>query len=237
MLVHLLLATVPSRRVSVENLLSALSTQTFVPAVLHLCLEGYGDLPSPRYPDTLTVVEHRSEKASGPGARWRVLSQIPAEAVLVVLDDDRKLLGQDVIEGLVKAVEGGGAASLMGTEPTGWGLMFTKGKHLIAMGAAVMVLHMSDLVGLDETLSEIRSKCGFDPFADAGDDEAVIAAHLWRKGVIMRATGPLAIVETPGTQVGSQFEKRRATKGTRSLFWQRQEIRRVTGWPWVSLTS
>lgn len=229
---HLLLATVPPRRACAERLLAALADQTVAPDAVHLCLEGYADLPSPCYPSGLTVREYRTAEASGPGARWRVLPEIPREAVVIVLDDDQQVIGRDVVEALVHAIDRGGAASCMGVDADGWGMCFPAGTELVAVAAGTMVARAADLEGLEGTRAEIRERCGFDPCGDGGDDEAVVSAHLWRRGVPMRAAGPIAVREAPGTQDGSQSERRRALRGDRHPSWQRREIRRATGWPW-----
>lgn len=234
-MVHVLLATVPSRWAAASRLLVEVAAQSVLPDVLHLVLDGYAyGVPIPWY-GTLPVREHRTAIPTGPGGRWRVLADVPPEATLVVLDDDQEVHGRDVAEGLVAAVASGGAAAHFGTDPSGWGAVHPAGTPLLSMGAACMAIRAADLAGLGGTLAEIREKCGFDPFGNGGDDEAVVSAHLWRQGTPMRATGPIAVREALGTQAGSQFERRRAASGGRSVFWQREEIRRVTGWPWASV--
>ena len=237
MTVHLLVATILSRRASCERLLATLSKQTLVSDMMHLVLDGYVDASAPLYSPFFNVVEYRTATPLGPGGRWRVLKFLPQDAILVVLDDDQILLESDVIERLVRFVEHGGAAAGMGTNLGGWGGAHPAGTPLISVGAATMALRVEDVFDLDVTLEEIRSKCNFDPFADGGDDDAVVSAHLWRKGVPMRAAGLLGVATDEQAQVGSQFEKRKAAGGKRSLFWQREEIRRVTGWPWVSVAN
>jgi len=231
---HLLLATIPSRRLFCERLLVSLPKQSLVPDFVHLVLDGYFDSPTPvcQMPHTT----YPSIQRRGPGGRWRVLPHVPKDAILIVLDDDQEIFGPDVIKNLVSAVDPTGAAALSGTNENSLGGSFSKGRTLISMGAAVMALHVADLAGLSETLAEIRKKCDFDPFADLGDDEAVISAHLWKRGVPMRATGPLAIRQAFGSQVGSQFSRRRESSGSRSTFWQREAIAKATGWPWKTLS-
>jgi hypothetical protein len=235
MVTHLLIATIPRRRINVEDLLGAIPNQTLLPDQIHLCLDGYGDLPSPKYLRNLAVTEYRTIELSGPGGRWRILPKIPKDATLIVLDDDQIIFGPDVLATLVKLVAPFVAVAFGGTNYQGFGGAFPEGMEMISMGAACMAMRAVDLEGLGDTYNEIREKCGFDPFGDGGDDEAVIAAHLFRKGVAMQATGPLDITTAGGTQEGSQFERRLAGKGSRSVFWQREEIARVTGWSWRSI--
>lgn len=235
--VHLLIATVPERGASVEQLLADVAIQSIVPETVHLVLDGYGDLSAPGLGGLPGAVCYRTTHRSGPGGRWCALRTIhtgwPDGVVLIVLDDDQRLLGENVIETLVKAVSSGGAAAYMGTDLDGRGGVHPAGTPLLCMGAGAMVVRVQDLQGLDQTLAEIREKCGFDPFGDQGDDEAVIAVHLWRRGVKMFATGLFAIAESPGTQEESQTEKRRS--GDKPFFWQRAAIAKATGWPWRSL--
>jgi hypothetical protein len=237
--VHLLLATIPARRPSVSRLLVDLSQQSVLPDCLHLVLDGYGEDAAPScatFPEGVRLSVVRTPAPSGPGGRWKVALGMPADALLVVMDDDQRLCAPDIVETLVRSVrERGGAVSHMGTDKTGWGMAFPAGTELIAMGAAMMALRVGDLVGLEATLEEVRSKGGFDPFGDAGDDEAVVAAHLWKRGVTMRASGPLKVLTDTSAQAHSQSSRRMASRGTKHPFWQRHEIRRITGWPWTSL--
>lgn len=237
MTTHLLIASVPARRASLERLLVGVAAQTAVPKTVHLFLDGYANEPRPAVPEALHVEVYVTEKLSGPGARWDVLGGTCSEAdVLVVLDDDQQLMSSAAIERLALGVTPAAfAAAQGGTDVAGWGGMHPAGTELVAMGAAAMAVCPRDLDGLHATRAEVREKCDFNPFGDGGDDEAVIALHLWRRHVKMQATGEIGIIEAPGTQTGSQFERRQMMRGHRSLFWQREAIRRVSGWPWTSV--
>jgi hypothetical protein len=235
---HLLLATIPERRVQVEYLLAGVAQQSFVPDQVHLVLDsavGGNLLPTPQLPSTLAVTEYRMPTTGGPGGRWRVLPQVPPDAALLVLDDDQIFGAPNILETLIKSIANGGAAAYRGTTHSGSGVS-ASGELLLSMGSGMMACWVADLQDLDSTVAEIREKCGFDPFGPLGDDEAVVSTHLWRKKIPMRATGPLPVYEAQGgTQVNSQFQRRLAASRLegRSLFWQRQKIAKVTGWPWV----
>lgn len=245
---HLLIATVPRRRAMVESLLCSVAArsatgQPAVPEFVHLVLDDgyyYEKLPSPEIPAGLTVREYRLPPTGGPGGRWRVVKEIPEDVILVNLDDDQCLGSTEVLWRLVHyAGSWNAAVSYMGMSPTGAGGVLGTGELLVSIAAGVFAVRASALADLNETLSQIRRECGFDPFGILGDDDAVISAHLWRTGVAMRATGPLTVHEAPGAQVASQFEKRRDQKvrDGRSLFWQRAAIAKLTGWPWVNVAN
>lgn len=216
----------------VESLLVSIVHQSRVPDRVNLVLDGYEGIPSPAYPPSLDVIEHRMPTTGGPGGRWRAVKEMPREAVLINFDDDQCLAGADVIETMAKAVENGGAASYMGMTVDGGGGVLGAGTELVSIAAGTLALHVADLDGLEETLAEVREKGGFDAWGVLGDDDAVISAHLWRKGVVMRATGPLALYEAPGAQEGSQFVQRQAVRDGRGMFWQREAIAKIIGWPW-----
>lgn len=219
----------------VESLLDAVSRQSLVPDAVHLVLDGYEGITSPALPlFPLMVIEHRMLTTGGPGGRWRVVPELPDDAVLVVFDDDQCLDDKRVVEALVKTVLDGGAASYMGVDTNGCGGVLGARTRLVSLAAGVSAYRVVDLVGLGETAAEVQEKCGFDPFGELGDDDAVVSAHLWRKGVTVRATGPLEVHEALGGQEGSQFVQRQAAQARngRGMFWQREQIARVTGWPW-----
>lgn len=240
MIIDVLIATVPWRRQPCARLLGDIQKQSLQPRFVHLVLDGYGDDSLPRdLPLPIRICEYRTAKPSGPGGRWRVLREgsITGADVLVVFDDDQILMGPTVIENFVRVI-GDGATAYRGTDLRGsGGCVFPEGRPLICMGAGAMAVHPADLAGLDEMRAEIQTKCGFDPFADGGDDQAVVSAHLWRKGVPMRAAGFLEIFMQQELNGGSQQEKRRSTKGTKSFFWQSEAIRAATGWPWPNVNG
>ena len=234
MTIHLLLATVPRRKVFVERILAAISEQTVVPSVVHLCLEGYGDVIAPKYPESLSVKEYRTQQTTGPGARWRIISEISSDVdKLVVLDDDWSMSSNDVIEKLVSAAGTDSASSYIGLSVSRY-LTEELGVELISMGGAAMALPVQHLAGLEDLRQEIIKACSFDPFGNLGDDEAVVAAHLWRKGVKMFAAGKLGLWMPPQAQVDCQGDRRRSALRGKKFFWQREAIAKVTGWPWVS---
>jgi hypothetical protein len=228
--VHLLIATIPSRREACTKLLESIKLQTKQPDLVHLVLDGYGDQPAP--PCDLPSKQYRTASLSGPGGRWRVVKDIDTEAILISIDDDIEIAndGKDLISMLVHEVEETGhCVALIGVTVSGeFGNMPTT-EDLICVDAKVMACRAGDLHGVSRLVAEVREKCGFDPVGDCGDDEAVVSAHLWREGVRMRRVFFPQIRLADGTQVGSQTEKRRATG--KPLWWQRHEVARITGWP------
>jgi polyribonucleotide nucleotidyltransferase len=111
--VHLLLATIPARRPSVSRLLVDLSQQSVLPDCLHLVLDGYGEDAAPScatFPEGVRLSVVRTPAPSGPGGRWKVALGMPADALLVVMDDDQRLCAPDIVETLVRSVRerGGG---------------------------------------------------------------------------------------------------------------------------------
>lgn len=197
---------------------------------MHLVLDGYGSRPAPSC--YFSSKQYRTVSLSGPGGRWRVVHDIDPAAILIVIDDDIEIGedGQDLFEILIREVEEtGDCVALIGVTTSGdFGNMPTT-EDLICVDAKVMACRAGDLWGVGNLVKEVREKGGFDPIGDCGDDEAVISAHLWRKGVRMRRICFPRIRLADGTQDGSQTEKRRATG--KPIWWQRHEIARMTGWP------
>jgi hypothetical protein len=237
--VHLLIATIPSRRAMCDALLEAVSQQTIVPVQVHLVPDQYPNDDAP-YTPWLHVANYRFDTTGGPGGRWRVLRHLPDGVALVVLDDDQLLASNDVIEQLIDAAGTGfpnapAAAAYRGIFPSGWGGAAAKGAPLIAVACGALACPAAALAGLEATAAEIREKCGFDPWGPLGDDDAVVSFHLWRRGVPMRAAGMLQIFDAPGSQADSQFERRRAAQAAdgKPIFWQRRAIAAAFGWPWV----
>jgi hypothetical protein len=229
--VHILVSTIVERRIMVEGLICMISDQSFIPDEIHLVLDRYDTSISPTFSDVLPVVLHRWPTTGGPGGRWRIAEELPEDAILINLDDDQCLDAPNVLEVLIQAVENYiGVISYRGTYLSGHAGVAPLGHPLICISAGVMACYVKNLQGLEATLKEIREKCNFDPFGDMGDDDAVLSTHFWKKNIPMYATGELAVHEAPGAQENSQFEKRR--RDNRPLFWQRQEIAKVTGWPW-----
>ena len=228
-MLHIIIATVPWRRPAFRNMLSWLTNQTLKPDLVHLVLDGYGDAASA--PCSLPTREWRTTKCLGPGGRWRVLKELAPETIVVVFDDDISLgFAPYATERLVKIVEQGYAAALMGVTFSGCMMNIPEGERLICGGAATFAFRAKDLEGLDEFVSEIKTQGKFDPFGDLGDDEAVISALLWKRGVVIKKANIPEIHSVQGTQEGSQARRRLAS--TRPFWYQRQEIKRITGWPW-----
>jgi len=236
--VHVVVPTVPWRRASFRQVLHNLAAQTRKPDLVHLVLDGYGDLPAPLC--ALPVVEHRTARCVGPGGRWRVVREVPPEAVLVSIDDDLNFaLVPDLIETLVRVADGQ-AAACYGTTLTGRPGNTPSGEDLVCGGASSLAVRAGDLGGLQALVDEVRAAEKFDLLGDMGDDEAAVAACLWRRGVKIHHAFMPYVTFAEDVQSGSQTQKRRvadATAGRRSFFWQREAVARVTGWPWPMKTT
>ena len=230
-IVHLLIATTPWRRQFFRMILSCLPEQTRKPDLVHLVLDGYGEDPSA--PCMLPFREWRTPKTSGPGGRWRVAKELPPETILVVLDDDMALMfAPNAIKSLVDVVEQGHAASYFGITVTGRLANIPTDEDLICGVASAFAMRAGDLEGLDELAVKMKEASGYDMLGDCGDDEALVSANLWRRGVKIKHVLMSELSTLPGTQGDQcQAQKRVATK---EPYWgQRKEIARVTGWPWV----
>jgi len=234
---YLLIATIPERRVAVNRILPTIPQQTLKPEQICLVLDGYGDSPSPPVPP-LPVREWRTAQPSGPGARWRVVKELPANTTVINVDDDMIIFREPgLFERLTKIVEGGCAAATTGITVTGKVVTsdprdVESKEDLICGVASVMSFRAGWLSGLDDMAEVVRTRCGFDPLGDCGDDEALVSACLWRHGIRMKHAFSPGLLMSTDVQNESQ-SRRRHDRGDVG-FEQRRKISHVTGWPWYS---
>lgn len=239
-MLHLLLATIPTRKRSCERLLAEVAKQTRVPNVVHLVLDGYGKVePAPQSPPTLQpyVWEWRWDQPGvfvGPGGRWGLTQCEPVEPdhTVVVLDDDVVIGGAPrLIEMLADAVDENYAAGIQGVTKSGRRISSELQAHedLICAGACGFALRAQHLAGLAELAQEVKEKGGGEILKPLGDDEALVCANLWRRGVGIRHVAVANVTTAPGTQKGSQSQLR-----CQAETWdhQRHVIAKATGWPW-----
>lgn len=234
--VHVLIATIPTRRRSCAALIADLHRQSLRPDRIHVVLDGYGAVPFRHAPSQIPVSEHRLVSRAGPGGRWRVVEQLPADTVIVVLDDDIDVSGSP---GLVEALsappraEPRLAAAASGMTPDGrdvcWGAPRSMGP-LIAGNAGTMALRAQHAVGLGALRQLVMTMYAFDPLGDLGDDEALLSVHLWRQGVAIEHVpiGGMRLAED--TQQVAQSPLRVLRDGSWDA--QRRALCALTGWPW-----
>lgn len=235
--VLVLVATIPARLMSCERLLAELGQQSRKLDGVLLVLDGYGEKPAPRC--SLPIIkEYRTSKPSGPGARWRVTADCAPEDILINIDDDAVLReAPGFIMALVQAVESGsGAAAAMGfgadgkRSPPG---NRSRGKLIYAAGCG-LAAKVGLLEGLKEFAAEVRDKGGPDALGPLGDDDALVSALLWKKGIYIAHAATGVVFAAPNTQ-GSSQTRARAQKDE-GFGTQKEAIRKITGWPWSGTT-
>jgi len=238
-MLHLLLATIPRRKRSCERLLAEVAKQTRVPDLVHLVLDGYDKIePAPQAAELLwRVWEWRWARPGvfvGPGGRWGLTQCEPIEPdhTIVVLDDD-VVIGNAprLIETLVNAVDATHAAGIQGVTKGGRRVSSELQAHedLICAGACGFALRAQQLAGLAELAQEVKEKSGVEILKPLGDDEALVCANLWRRGIDIRHVTVANVTTAPGTQKDSQSQLR-----CQAETWdhQRHVIAKATGWPW-----
>lgn len=230
-----LVATIPSRRRSVERLLSELAQQSRVVNEVVLVMDGYPEADTiPTCPIPVARV-YRSVKALGPGARWRVAEDLAPDDIIVNFDDDITLIkAPRCVEALAAVVEAndGVAAAAMGRRfsgkpapPGDWAaddLMYAAGCGLTARAGA--------LVGLLAFAETVKAEGGPDALGLRGDDDALVSAFLWKNNVRMMHAATGNIFPAPNTRASS-FTVDVMASGL-ALDAQKKEIARITGWPW-----
>lgn len=236
MSVHVLIATVPERRTACAQLLSALAHQTYSPECIHLVLDGYGALPEPAIPESLYVQRYRRQGRSGPGGRWRIVHELPRDSTVVVVDDDLRIdLAPHGIEQLAaSAVPRGQAGSVLGFTAAGERLIWSDSRDddLVCGTANGLALCAGDLDGLEALRERVLQQCGIDTLGDCGDDEALVSALLWLRGVRIKHVPIPELRLAYGTQEDCQTVHRLRRDGAWDK--QRRAIAQVTGWPWHS---
>lgn len=230
--VYALVATIPGRRSSVVRLLGELQHQSRQVDGVVLCLDGYGQSPAPLCPLPV-VAEYRTEQLSGPGQRWRVALDLPSDTLLVNLDDDaftRK--APELVASLVDTAERYGAAAAMGLTLAGRRAVpgkTSRGQLIYAAGCG-LALRAGDLVDLLTLRNRVVAAGERDPLGPCGDDDALVSAQLWLRGVPIFHAATGVINAAPGTQADSQTKQRLALR--EPLDRQKHAIARLTGWPW-----
>jgi hypothetical protein len=181
------------------------------------------------------VAVHRTAQLLGPGQRWSAVRGLPPEDIVVNLDDDvftRR--APDLIKALVDGVQEGGAAGAFGRTPDGKRAPpgnFSRG-DLIFAGACGLAVRAGYLEGLQDLAHQVQLAYGFNALGPCGDDDGLIAALLWKKGIAIRHAATGVINAAAGTQRSSQTKARLALG--EPLDAQKKAIARLTGWPWVS---
>ena len=229
-----LIATIPARRRSVERLLSELTQQSRVPDAVVLVLDGYADGDAvPQGPLPLERVA-RSAKLLGPGNRWLVGAEMPADDILVTLDDDIMLIkAPRCVEKLAEIVDATkSAAAAMGRHfngkpapPGDW----AAGDLMYAAGCG-LTLRAGLLGGLGAFAGMVKAADGPEALGLRGDDDALVSAFLWKNNVRMIHAATGNIFPAPNTR-SSSFTVDVMAKGI-ALDAQKKAIARITDWPW-----
>jgi hypothetical protein len=230
--VLVLIATIPARS-SCERLLRELTLQSRQPDGVVLCLDGYGDhMPEPTSPLPVLYV-YRTQQLSGAGKRWTVLPFLPADDIVINLDDDcytRRT--PDLVKTLAAGVEESGAAAAFGRTPDGKRAppgQHSRG-HLIYAGGCGLAVRAGLLDGLQAFAGEVQRQTGFNSLGIRGDDDALVSAWLWKQGIKIRHAATGVINAVAGTRRTSQTADKLA-RGER-LDAQKVAIAGATGWPW-----
>lgn len=225
--VLVLVATIPTRKQPCTRVLGDLMQQTRRPDGVVLVLDGYGDESAPPCPFPV-VLEKRTPQLSGAGNRWRALAEIPADDIVICIDDDMIFWeAPNLVEELAKAVvEFGGAAAPMGrtfdgkaAPPGAW----SRGDLLHAAGHGISA-RAGVLAGVIAFAEEVKASGGPDALGPHGDDDALVSAYLWKTGV------PIKHVAT-GNQ-HTQWGIKSTFKPQADPNIQKRAIAKATGWPW-----
>lgn len=248
-----LIATIPERRALCERLLGELQRQSRRPDGMILVLDGFKEHEELEIsvPVDWELAVFSSDLQQGPGGRWlRVLDLMSGRCgnfhddmdllqlddIIVCIDDDAVLVdAPEFIAGLAMAVErDGGAAAAMGRDargrtclpgPNRCGLLI----HAAGLGLTVRAKHLE---GLGAFADEVKAAGGPDALGPLGDDDALVSAFLWKKGILIHHAATGNIFEAPAGKKTS-FSKRRVSTGETADA-QKEAIARVTGWPFVA---
>lgn len=240
-----LVPTISPRRRSCTRLLAELAQQSRPPDGVLLCLDGYGEAEAPPCP--LPVVQLRTPALSGPGAKWRVVRELRAtgpeppldidclapDDILVCIDDDAMLCdAPHFLRELVATMGAEGAAAAMGRTAAGRFAppgAVSHGPLVYGCGLGLTV-RVGHLAGLHDLAERVRRAGGPDALGPAGDDDALVSAHLWLQGVPILHAAAGNVYAAPGTQESSHtVVRRRRGEGIED---QKRAIARITGWPW-----
>ena len=226
--VIVLIATIPKRKQSCTRLLAELAKQTRPPDGIILVLDGYGNEPAPAC--TLPVIlEKRTAELSGAGNRWRTLTELPAEDIVINIDDDTILFeAPQFVAKLAETVERDNtAAAPMGRDfdgkaapPGAW----SRGHLMHAAGCGVAA-RAGVFAGVVAFADALKARGGPDALGPGGDDDAIVSAYLWTIKMPIKHVGVGGNVYTaPG--IVSTFKPQKDPDV------QKRAISASTGWPW-----
>jgi hypothetical protein len=227
--VHVLIASVPWRRTSLNRLLREVAAQQLRPAFVHLVLDG-DDVPnapldvSPLDWDGLKVTIKTQHPARGAGARWSVIDEIPNDHVVMNLDDDVGLDSDYVglhYEALKRA-----DAVCSGGYTTDRKFIMCDNNHgyegpIACLQAGAFSARVSKLRGLRDM------PMAAELLGVLGDDEALLSAHLWKTGVVVNRVNAPVRFDPLGDDPRSQYL---SLPGR--ILGLRSRLTAETGWPW-----
>lgn len=260
-----LVPTIPPRRRSCTRLLAELAKQSRPPDGVLLCLDGYGEAEAPSCPLPVVQLRTPALSGPGakwrvvrelngcpvdaePGAARGVhWTQTPGDApsvhplapddVLVCIDDDAMLRDAPHFIRELVATMGAGAAAAMGRTAAGRFAppgAVSHGPLVYGCGLGLTV-RVGHLAGLHDLAERVRRAGGPDALGPAGDDDALVSAHLWLQGVPILHAAAGNVYAAPGTQESSHtVVRRRRGEGIED---QKRAIARITGWPWPGFRS
>jgi hypothetical protein len=228
--IHVLIGSVPWRRASLNRLLREVAAQALLPAFVHLVLDGEGtpnaalDL-SPIAWGGVRVDVRVQRPSRGAGSRWHVVDEMPENHIVCNLDDDVGL-HPNYLALHRAALQKSEAVCSGGYTVSGALLMCNRTDdpyegEITCLQAGAFSARVKHLRGLrDMPLAN-------EMLGVLGDDEGLIAAHLWKKGVpVKRVHAPVGF-DASACDPRSQF----IAGGTRILG-LRTRLKAATGWPW-----
>lgn len=228
---HVLVGSVPWRRASLNRLIRNIAVQTSLPAVVHLVLDG-PDVPNavldvlPLTSRGVKVDIREQPVCQGAGSRWAVLDSLADTDIVCNLDDDVGLASNYYLAEHYAALRGCDAVCVGGYTPTGQFFMCTHAG--VSYNGPINCLQAGAFSLRVRCLRGLRAM----PMADEmlgvlGDDEGLIAAHLWKTGVVVRRVNTPVGFDSSAGDPRSQF----LTRPERITMFRRR-LRHLTGWPW-----
>jgi hypothetical protein len=228
--VHVVLASVPWRLDSTNDVLRFLSQQSMLPGVLHLLLDGYG---SARQPDTSALQElgvkvkvQVTDVAKGAGERTRYAERLPDGLIVLFLDDDL-VLRRSYLSRMVRGVEERDAVvSGGGIRQDGVGVFCNASEN--PFQGEVIYVQCGVLAFRSEWMKGVSSF----PLADKmlsrlGHDEVLLSAFFWK------SSRPMHRVYAPIWFNNAASDDARALHNVASdrFSMLEEEMRRAVGWP------
>ena len=227
---HVLIASVPWRRVSLNRLLREVAAQSLLPSHVHLVLDGEGapnallDL-SPLSWNGVQVTVRVQRPSRGAGSRWEVVDGIPDAHAICNLDDDVSI-APDYLAKHYAALRGVDAVCSGGYTTDQRFIMCTRTD--INYEGPITCLQAGAFSARARQLRGLREMPMANEFLGVlGDDEGLISAHLWRKGVEVRRVHAPVSFDPSGHDPRSQYNS--APKRITVL---RDKLRAATGWAW-----